>query len=135
VPLGHARGGFAEEHGRAETASEAQAEAQAEAETETLAGAAHAIGDLEHRLLVEPAAEEGDLRAGEGLRRRRGRSRGRHARLRHQEGSAAKTSPACASGFTRRITFVTLPSGSMMKVERSIPIFFCPYAFFSTQTP
>jgi hypothetical protein len=50
-------------------------------------------------------------------------------------GSAASTSAACVSGFTRRIAFVTLPSESITKVERSIPIDVLPYSFRSFQTP
>jgi hypothetical protein len=52
-----------------------------------------------------------------------------------QSESAAKTFSACVSGFTPRIVFETLPSSSMTKVERLMPMYFLPPKFFSTQTP
>ena len=48
--------------------------------------------------------------------------RGEPGRKRGQEGRAASTSSAWLSGFTRRSSLATLPSASMMKVERSTPM-------------
>jgi glycosyltransferase involved in cell wall biosynthesis len=40
--------------------------------------------------------------------------------------STASTSSACVSGFTRRRTFATIPSASITKVERSMPMYVLP---------
>ena len=54
-------------------------------------------------------------------------------------GSAHAASIASASSagvsFTRRMIFTSLPSGPMMNVERSTPMYFRPAKLFSTQTP
>ena len=42
------------------------------------------------------------------------------------EGSAASTSSAWVSGFTRRSSLATLPSASITKVERSTPMYVLP---------
>src|SRR5207244_9934534 len=55
--------------------------------------------------------------------------------LRRRQGSAARTSSAWVSGFTRRITLATLPSPSMTKVERSMPMNVFPSIDFSTHVP
>ena len=40
-----------------------------------------------------------------------------------------------AVGLTPSIALATLPSASITKVERLMPMDFLPYMFFSTQTP
>ena len=56
-------------------------------------------------------------------------------RQRAQDASAARTSSACVSGFTWRISLATLPSASITKVERSTPMYVLPAYVFSPQTP
>ena len=49
--------------------------------------------------------------------------------------TAVRTCSACVPGSTFRITFATTPSGSMTKVDRSIPMYTSPSRLFSTHTP
>src|SRR5262249_12609070 len=49
--------------------------------------------------------------------------------------SAASTSSACVTGFTLCMTFFTVPSASMTKVERKTPMYSRPANFFFPQTP
>jgi hypothetical protein len=49
--------------------------------------------------------------------------------------NAAKTSAACASGFTCSQMFLIRPSGPMRNVTRCVPRYFRPMNFLSPQTP
>jgi hypothetical protein len=49
--------------------------------------------------------------------------------------SASSTTSSCVFGEAFGMTWAILPSGSMMKVERSIPMYLFPYIDFSPQAP
>ena len=58
-----------------------------------------------------------------------------HLGLKASYCTASSTSATWPLTFTLRHTLATLPSSSIRKVARSIPIYFLPYILFSTQTP
>src|SRR3954471_8768479 len=47
--------------------------------------------------------------------------------LAHDPFSAPRTRSSCSAGFTFRNTSLTLPSGPITNVERSMPMYFLPY--------
>ncbi len=58
-----------------------------------------------------------------------------HTGNRTYSARAARTSSTWPSTFTFRKTWVIFPFPSMMKVERSTPMYLRPYMLFSFQTP